>query len=383
MNPNPPGYDACLFHPEIGNEAIPGRMTVDRYAVRFQSETVAEEIPADRVEIGLEDATDRICFTDSARPELKLFTFDADVLDHPALERAGFVRETLGARAAKRELRRRIRLTLYFFLGCILIACVGSWATGVAVVTLAHRVPPEFERTFGDKEIARMKEGGELLEDSNRVAQLTALAEPLMKVIPTGKTKVKFHIAKTSVANAVALPGGHVVVTMGMLDMVDEPEELLGVIAHEMGHVTEKHFARGVISASGPILIFGVLLHSQDQLLNTLSEASGVMIWMGYSQEFEREADNAGWQYLLDAHIDPRGMVSVFRKMKKQEDLAKAHGAVELPEAFHDHPALEKRIQWLDTKWDRLRLKAGFIQPRSLDGIKPGPDDLRYPDARL
>src|SRR5260370_31387626 len=96
-------------------------------------------------------------------------------------------------------------------------------------------------------------------------------------------------------------------------------DELVGVIAHESAHITQNNHARKIISAAGPVLIFGVFLHSRSGLLNLLGEGSGFMLVQGFSQEYETEADEIGWKYLTAANIDPRGMVGVFRKLKTYE----------------------------------------------------------------
>ena len=115
-----------------------------------------------------------------------------------------------------------------------------------------------------------------------------------------------------------------------------------------------------MISASGPILIFGFFLHSRDSLLNGLSQGSGLMVYQSFSKEFETEADDVGWQYLAAASIDPRGMISMFRKLKACENNQKHQ--LSLPRAFQSHPALEKRISRLESKWKGLSRKDGFIE---------------------
>src|SRR5439155_11851858 len=135
--------------------------------------------------------------------------------------------------------------------------------------------------------------------------------------VPPGN-EFNFYLMNDKLPNAFALPGGHIVVTSGLLELADNTE-LVGVIAHESAHVTRKHHARKIISAAGPFLMFGIFLHSGSGLGNLLSEGSGLMVRQGFSQEYESEADRVGWQYLVAAKIDPRGMISMFRKFKAEE----------------------------------------------------------------
>jgi predicted Zn-dependent protease len=164
--------------------------------------------------------------------------------------------------------------------------------------------------------------------------------------------------------NAFALPGGHIVVTTGLLKLADNTE-LAGVIAHESAHLALRHHARKIISSAGPVLICGIFLHSQDRLFNVLSEGSGLMMEQGFSQEYEFEADAAGWKYLAAANIDPRGMISLFRKFKAQEDREKAAAA--MPQAFQSHPALDQRIVRLEAAWKKLPRKSDFVELEAVD----------------
>jgi predicted Zn-dependent protease len=108
-----------------------------------------------------------------------------------------------------------------------------------------------------------------------------------------------------------------------------------------------------VIAAAGPLVIFGVFLHSQNSLLNGLGATSAFMIHQGFSQEFETEADDAGWGYLVSAGIDPRGMIEAFDKLRVHEELELKESVV-LPEAFQSHPAIGKRIGRLKARWASL-----------------------------
>jgi Zn-dependent protease with chaperone function len=361
LNQTNQAFEACLFHPNVGNEVVNGKIFLDRRSLRFHSDVITEEIPLERVRVEMDKDGERVYFYDSDRPELRIFTLDASVLECRSIMQSNHLREQISSILSRREIWRRLRITLYFFVGCSMLAWFASWGTSVMVRSLAARVSPEYERKFGDAQIEKFRDEMSLVDDSNQLAQLTALAAPLMRVVPTGKTGVKFYIMADPTPNAFALPGGYVVVNTGLLRMSDRPEEVLGVLAHEMAHVTQKHHFRHVISAAGPLLIFGVFLHSRDQLLNVLSAGSGVMVYQGFSQEYEKEADDVGWSYLVAANIDPRGMISMFRKLKVLEAEEDRVAAL-LPQAFRSHPALDKRIARLETKWTKLPRKTEFIQ---------------------
>jgi Zn-dependent protease with chaperone function len=356
------GFDAELFHPGLGNEVVKGKIFIDPRALSFRSETHTIEIPIEQLVVELGEDEGRIYFRDRKFSNLRIFTNDESVLN-AGFGQTGTIRNKLERTATRREVARRLRITAYFFAGCVFLGWLGLCATHVMVHLLVAKVPAEWEQSVGNEQILELKKEGVLLNDSNRVAKLTALVAPLMQVVPKG-TEFKFYIMETEAPNAFALPGGYIVVTSALLDMADN-DELVGVIAHESAHITQNHHARKIVSSAGPLIIFGVFLHSRGGLLNLLSQGSGFMLAQGFSQEYESEADEVGWNYLVAANIDPRGMPGIFRKFKTYEE--KEKDADVLPQAFQSHPALDKRIARLESKWKKLPNQSGFLELEPVD----------------
>jgi predicted Zn-dependent protease len=130
------------------------------------------------------------------------------------------------------------------------------------------------------------------------------------------------------------------------------------VLAHELAHVTEKHGFRGQVAAAGPFLVFQVFMRGQSGTPALLGGGSALLVAQSFSQEYEKEADDVGWDYMVKANIDPRGMIDVFRKLQAYE--MKHEGKSILPQAFESHPDVAKRIARLEAKWKRLPKKSGF-----------------------
>ncbi len=294
MNATDRNFEAFLVHRAVSRETVAGRLSVDRRRLRFQAEGLDCEIPLEQLEVRLGRGND---------PRVSFWD------------------------------RRRSDVTILTEDDSVL-ECA-------SLVQSSH---VRSQLTFVD--------------DSNQVARLTALAAPLLKVVPAGKTQFAFHVVESEYPNAFALPGGHIVITTALLRLADRPEELLGVIAHEMAHITQHHHARKIISAAGPVVIFGIFLHSRDQTLDVLSSGSGLLVTRGFSQEYELEADDFGWKYLVAANIDPRGMIDMFKKLKAFDVQTKMGNL--LPQAFSSHPALDKRIVRLERRWQKLPDKSGF-----------------------
>ena len=362
-------FDASAIHPSLGNEVASGNFFFVEQTLHFESPDILLEIPLDRlvVESG-EGDDDRIFFSDPEQPGLSIITPDSAFLERRAIPQIQVVRERLTSVASKREISRRVKMVLWFLAACVRITWLGSLATGAMVRSIVSNISPEFEKKFGDESLKEMANEETFIEDTNRVAQLAAMASPLLQVLPKTKTEYTFHLVEDDEPNAFALPGGHIVVRSGLLKMADRPEEVLGVIAHEVAHVTQKHGFREIVSSAGPLLICQIFFSGRGGMLGVLGGGSALLISQSFSQEYEIEADDVGWQYLVAANVDPRGLADIFRKFKAYEVEHKLRPDV--PQALSSHPALEKRIARLDAKWKKLPRKSGFVELKPVEHRK-------------
>jgi predicted Zn-dependent protease len=244
------------------------------------------------------------------------------------------------------------------------------------VRVIARQVPQEWEQELRTEVLNEHGLDENSTANSNLVAQIKALAAPLLAVVPPAANGYKFYVAQDAeVINAFALPGGHIVIFPGLLELAEKPEELLGVLAHEVAHVTERHQYRAVISSAGPILICETFFARSRGLGRLLGDGAALMIGAGFSQEYETEADDVGWDYLVKANIDPQGMIRIFEKFKEVEDKSGSMG----PQAFSTHPAIAKRITRLKAKLAKLPPGTEFIQLPPVP--KPPKSTGREPDA--
>jgi predicted Zn-dependent protease len=203
------------------------------------------------------------------------------------------------------------------------------------------------------------KQGLIFTDDPGSKAKLEHAVAPLVDSLTTNAADYTFYVVRFPRPNALALPGGSVIVTSDLLDLADRPEEIAGVVAHELAHVRLKHSLRKIVSAAGPYLVIRMFSRDGEGLFGVLGDGSQLLVQQSFSQSLELEADATGWDMLVRAHIDPRGLTDMLRKLKAIEDTTR--GDPPGLEAFRSHPATEKRIQRLEAKWERLQDKSGFI----------------------
>jgi beta-barrel assembly-enhancing protease len=354
-------FEAHAFHPDLGQEALEGTITCSARSLVFSADDTVVEIPASQLVAEFENIGDgRLIFRNGLRQDWTLITSDFSVLELRSVPYLAQLAARVESQLVRREVTRRVRIALLFFAGCGVALALGMLAVSAMVQSIVGRISPEMEAQLGKEALKEFKEDLEVIDDPQRVAALAATAKPLLEALP-GQREWHFYIVQTEMLNAVALPGGHILVTRGLLERVERPEELLGIVAHEVAHVTKRHGFRKQISAVGPFLVFQIFMRGRSGVMAVVGGGSALLVEQSFSQEYEKEADEVGWAYLVAANIDPRGMISVFRKLKAAE-AAQGNVGLLLPTAFQSHPDVNKRIARLEAKWNRLPRKSGFIE---------------------
>ncbi|MDV6317865.1 M48 family metalloprotease [Chromohalobacter sp. HP20-39] len=161
--------------------------------------------------------------------------------------------------------------------------------------------------------------------------------------------------------NAFAVPGGVVGVNSGLFSFTESEDALASVIAHELGHLSQHHFARRMqrveetqLPTMGAMLIGMVLAAggAGDAGLATMvgTQAAFIQDQLAYSRRFEQEADRIGLEALADAGFDPQAMPELFRAMQR---LASLQGG-NPPEFLLTHPVTESRISDTQARANQL-----------------------------
>lgn len=191
---------------------------------------------------------------------------------------------------------------------------------------MAGRIPIEQEVGVGRQAFEGMRTQLRLEDTGAAYETVSAIGARLTK---GSKYTYAFHVAQDRAVNAFALPGGIIVVNTGLIELTSRPEELAGVLAHEVQHVELRHSVRGMVKSLGLRGLFAFA--TGDIGGSLLGEAAVGITGLKFSRDDEREADRMGLDSLIAAEIDPSGMPAFFEKMSKQ--------AGEAPVAFvSSHP---------------------------------------------
>lgn len=167
--------------------------------------------------------------------------------------------------------------------------------------------------------------------------------------------------------NAFAVPGGVIGVNSGLFAFAEDEASLVSVLAHELGHLSQSHFARGMQRAEQTqipamaAMLAGMLIAAGgggDAGIATAmgSQAAFIQDQLAYSRRFEQEADRIGLQTMAQAGYDPQAMVRMFRAMQRMAALQGGNP----PEFLLTHPVTESRIT--DTESRASQMNASRVR---------------------
>ena len=223
-------------------------------------------------------------------------------------------------------------------------------------------VSPKQEKSLGDDAAKQIEAGarlsrGPVEEWVNRVgARLAAVSNP--------EWKYTFRVIDSPEINAFALPGGHVYVYTGLRKVVKTDDELAAVLAHEITHAENHHYAKQYGSASkrGAILGIASILFGAPPLVNQAVGLADTAITQKYSRSDEYEADRLGMERMTRAGFDPRGMVALLQNMKTIETGKTGPGWLS------DHPDAPNRVTAANREYSLIQSlqKSGspLVKPR-------------------
>ncbi len=149
-------------------------------------------------------------------------------------------------------------------------------------------------------------------------------------------------------ANAFALPSGLIVMTDELMGLAENDRELIGVLAHEIAHVENRHGLRVLFQNAGTLLLVSALAGDVSSISAAGETLPRLLIESGYSRHFEKEADRAAGTYLIRMGWGTASLQNILARLAKT---APIHPAFAL---FSAHPDLEERIGYLK-KMDRTR----------------------------
>ena len=221
------------------------------------------------------------------------------------------------------------------------------------------------EKTIGNRIMREVRIDKDYIEDPEIFDYINSLGQRLLATADTPHQDIDFFVVRDETINAFAMVGGHIGVHTGLILLTQTESELAGVVAHEIGHVLQKHQARFLagqsksswtsLAALALALIASRSNSNQGAQVTEAAVATAgalqIQTAIDYTREHEREADRVGLTLLQRAGFDPRGMANFFDRMLKANRLNEFKGA---PSYLRTHPLTTERIADMQDRVERL-----------------------------
>lgn len=238
-------------------------------------------------------------------------------------------------------MKKLLLLTLSAFL---LSACVTTNpATGEREFTL---VTPDQEAALGaEQNPIFVEQFGGAYNDQDLQAYVTAVGNRLAQSSEMASTRFEFTVLDSSIINAFALPGGYVSISRGLMAYFNDEAELAGVLGHEVGHVTARHYANRYTRATlygGLAGIAGIA--SGSETLAGIANTGASLYLLHNSRGQETQSDRLAVRYMSRTGYDLMGAVRMLERLVEASGRATGAASSFMEAWSSTHPADDKRI---------------------------------------
>jgi Zn-dependent protease with chaperone function len=265
--------------------------------------------------------------------------------------------------------RQRMRVIGWTFAATASLVLVAWFGLPAIAARVAPLLPPSVERKLGDAvdiQVRGMLDGGKgsaPFECGPGETAGRAALDKLMRRLEAAAAmpiQLRTSVARRDEANAIALPGGRIYVFRGLIDKADNPDQIAGVIAHEIGHVANRDGTKAMLEGAGLSFLFGMLLGDFVGGGAVVLAARNVL-QSSYSREAEAAADTYGTELMNRAGGDGRALAVI---------LEKTGGATEPGMTIlMDHPETKARIASIN-RLAAARPSVPFLEPSEWAALK-------------
>jgi len=271
-----------------------------------------------------------------------------------------------------------VKLTLLFLTTLIVFSCAVNPVTGKRqIMLMSEEQEVQMGLTYDPQVVATF---GEYRSD-NLLNFISAKTKEMGTISHRPNLQYHIKILDSPVVNAFAVPGGYIYLTRGILAQLNNEAELMGVVGHEMGHITARHsVSQQTKQQLGQLLLIGGMIASQKFAQYAENALQGMqLLFLKFSRDDERQADALGVEYSSKINYDAHKMADFFQVLNKMS-MAESQGGV--PTFLSTHPDPGDRynsVNQLSTEW-QTKLGTGDFKVNQdsylqmIDGIIYGED---------
>jgi len=186
-------------------------------------------------------------------------------------------------------------------------------------------------------------------------AEWQAHFDSVISKVPNQGFEFKLHFRDMlgGLPNAMALPGGDIVVTDGFIELVDDPNEFKAVLLHEIGHVVERHGLTQAAQASAMTVILAMAVGDASGVGELVVSVPVFLMQSNYSRKAETSADEYSFKHLAELGIDPKHFASIILKLtderldtkNDEEGETNDQEEMDMSDYFSSHPGSKSRAK--------------------------------------
>jgi predicted Zn-dependent protease len=244
----------------------------------------------------------------------------------------------------------RIRIGLKLTIICCLTLLIVHAFSPSRAISITIKEEEELSKEF----LKVLENRYEIIEDPLITEYVNTVGKNILSVIPELPFTYHFYVVKQHVYNAFATPAGHIFINSGLLEALENEEELAGILAHEIAHVVCRHISQnidrspkiGLATLAGVAAGIFIGAGGAAAVGNAVaigSVAAGQSVSLAFSREDELQADQIGLDYLYKSGYGAEGLLASLKKIRSKQWF----GTDQIPDYLMTHPASEDRMAFI------------------------------------
>jgi predicted Zn-dependent protease len=213
------------------------------------------------------------------------------------------------------------------------------------VAPVTALIPYTLEKKMGDELISGVAMQWEVCTDADGQAALDKMFERLLPETDPNRP-FQVRVLSSEMVNAFAAPGNHVVVFDGLISKAETPDEVAGVLAHEIGHQLKRHPMSGLVRSVGATFLMGAVFGGVTP--EAVTTWGATLYTLRFGRDAEREADAIAIDLLTKANISPVGFRDFFKRINETPDETQDEDSDDTA-ADNDGASFEGMLSYLST----------------------------------
>lgn len=227
---------------------------------------------------------------------------------------------------------------------------------------------------LGQRAKAQVHEQATVLPSNHpKTVELRRLGESIVQQIPANERRQRpfeysFEVIEDDSINAFALPGGPIFIYTGLLDRLTTEDQVAGILAHEIVHIRNQHWASAYADNQKRRLGLGLLLGilgAGGTAFDIAAVADTLLFTLPYSRRHETEADQVGYDMMVAGGYNPQGMADVFRRLLEAGGGSPAEFLSTHPDTRSRVNAIENRIRSSNRTFRVQRARQSSVMPET------------------